>query len=227
MRTFQKKIIIWLALILAAAGLAILATNYYRSFQRLQVSFAVPAAGLKASIYRLPVQDDDADFQAFIHKDYLVGETNQDTNLKLKEGKYLVVTSGNQDYAAQTEAVSLIDGPKTVTINPAYTTDKLAELLGRERDALRQTITTAFPIVTSGYEIGGGKLYEHGDWYGTTLRLSQTEEQKRLGYADTYRLVAHKENGLWVVKTKPPQLVLSRLSYPDIPVAILKDVNTL
>ena len=195
-----------------------------RSFQKLTISFADQNANMSVKIYRLPTADDDANPESFMKDEYLAHELDKDGSIKLKKGKYLISSVANADYAPQISTVDLNDQPQSVIINPGYTSTKLAVLLQTESPILRQLITSQFPA-TSQYDIGQGKLYERGDWYGTTLRPKQTEEQSRVNYIDVYRLVAHKENGQWKIVTSPPRLVISRLDYPEIPRDILIEVN--
>jgi len=210
-------------MILTGAWLGI---SYIRSFQKVEFRF-VGNAGVKASIYRAVSSDHETDAAAAANKKNLVREVSNNQTIKLKKGDYVIATSGNKDYASQDVTLSLNNTKQTITIDPEYTVAKLGTLLKQQRAALQQAIVTALPAAIHNYTVGEGHLYQHGDWYGTTLQPKLSAEQLRVNYVDIYRLVAHKEKSGWKIITLPPELSLSRIKYPTIPRDILVDVNKL
>ena len=227
MQRQSKKPFVLLGLIISAVIGLVYGVSYWVSLQKLEIQFDQSNLGINASIYSVPGKDGDGNPINFIDRNRLVGEATGNKSFKLKKGLYVVSTSGNNDFGAQSQTINLGSKPETIHINPKYTDNKLAELLGQEKATLQAAIKNSFPKTISGYDIGNGKLYDQGEWYGTTLVIKQTEEQRRLGYTDTYRLVAHKENGVWKIVTVPPELAFSSSKYPNIPKSLLVEINKL
>lgn len=141
--------------------------------------------------------------------------------LKLKVGRsYMVSAQGDMGYENKNVGFVLGDNQQTININPYYSTAKLGSLVNGELGAINTALGSKYPQINL-YQIYTGKLYHWADWYGTILVYKGGYGP----YADTLRVVLAKENGVWVVKTDPPDISLSKYIYSDVPVDILRDVN--
>ena len=124
----------------------------------------------------------------------------------------------------------IVSSPQQPTPTPAPQQQVDTQpLTGRELDNLLQTelpthaevLTAKFPTAVDLYTINQGQLFDRGQWYGTTLTYRGSDEDNR----DTLRVLMQKKDGVWIVRTTPPQLLLSQKSYPDVPKAILQTIN--
>jgi hypothetical protein len=140
----------------------------------------------------------------------------------LKNHSYDIVYSGDDGYQNGEVRVNT-SGRSSLTINPYFSQSKLEPLASAAANQVQQAYVSTYPNVTT-YELNkNGRLYHWGDWYGTTLNYTGDDNLND----DTLRIVFHKEGGIWVIKTKPPDITLSKYLYKDVPVDVLKGVNGL
>lgn len=224
-----RKLAVLMTILVVIVVAVLLGFGHLHSFQKLRITVKTKATNLKISLYRLPPESSTHEIapEKFLTRENLLQEVRDGEILKLKKGHYMVVSSGNADYTDQKSEIGLDENPETVVVDPVYTPVKLATNLASERSSLLQVINPVLGPSAAAYTIDMGKLYLTGEWYGTTLKPKQAAEadDAGLGYVDIYRLVAHKENGSWKVITKPPELFLSHVKYPDVPRDILIDIN--
>jgi hypothetical protein len=110
----------------------------------------------------------------------------------------------------------------TVSIKPSPTVKvSLNKQLETEQPIIQTILTTKYPKITTDYAINQGKLYGDGNWYGTTLTYKGTDNDNR----DTLRVLFQKQKGAWIIRTTPPQPLLSTVEYPDVPKSILQAIN--
>jgi hypothetical protein len=118
--------------------------------------------------------------------------------------------------------------PKPQTIQkadkPLPTRTELEALLVTEQSEIKTTLTAEYPAISTLYVVTPGKLYERGEWYGTTLTLKAPDQLSNS--RDTLRVLMQKKDGKWTVRTGPPQLLLSTKEYPDVPKSVLQDINS-
>lgn len=93
--------------------------------------------------------------------------------------------------------------------------------LAGEQPAIHQAITTAFPTVSTDYTIDRAKLYHRGEWYGAILQYKGSDTINR----DTLRIVLQKKNGTWIVRSSPPQILISKMDIPNAPNGMIDDLN--
>lgn len=148
---------------------------------------------------------------------------SQNETLKLKKGSYEVSVSGE---GIEQEDIDLYVGnaTNTLTISPTLSKERLTSIRQSEAGNIRQALLRDIPNLAKlqrRFTISEGALYEQGEWYGTKIFKKSSSEDDR----EAFRVVAHKEEGEWKVKTIPPQLLLSVHKYPDIPRDVLVAVN--
>lgn len=178
------------------------------------------ASGVEALLYR----DNDTAADNLTENEPVAEFTGSET-LQISKGRYILVTSESKDFAKQTSQFTLGDTPEKIIIYPLYSSNKLTSLLPTEKGAITTLLNSSFPGVIGEYDVDVGRLYEHGDWYGTTLRLRLTDEQRRLSYIDIYRIVAQRVSGEWRLVTTQPELIVNIKDYPQIPRDVLVDLN--
>jgi hypothetical protein len=148
--------------------------------------------------------------------------TTSGTSVKLHKGDYTLFYTGAKDYESKYKEIQIKYNGQTATIDPGYSKEKLAQIIEEEGPAIFSTLSSKYPNINL-YSVQNGKLYRNGEWYGTTLKYQGVDQYN----SDTLRVVLHKENGAWVLKSVPPDIILSKFNHPDVPQDILSDVNSL
>ncbi len=103
------------------------------------------------------------------------------------------------------------------------TTDKAdpAKKLAAEMPTITTVVTAAYPLIVTDYSINKGYLTDDGQWFGATLTYKGSDVNNR----DTLRILMQKKNGTWVLRTTPPELLLSAKKFPDAPKKFLQKIN--
>ena len=141
------------------------------------------------------------------------------TTLTLDNGAYYYVPSGAK--LAGDATTFDITNDTTFIVDPTYNLEALNTELEIQQTAIHNAIKQTYSLIGQNYTIQQGKLYNHGQWYITTLTDKRSSNRNPF---DTYRIVALNENGVWRTMTKP-ELVLSAIDYPGIPKNILTAIN--
>ncbi len=100
------------------------------------------------------------------------------------------------------------------------TTDTTNEL-NNQLPTITTVLTSAYPIATSDYTMIKPQFYEQGTWFGALLQYKGPDTANR----DTLRVLMQKKNGVWILRTTPPEILLSSKKYADVPKSILKAIN--
>lgn len=113
--------------------------------------------------------------------------------------------------------------PATQSRQPerSLTEQELADLLDTELATVSEVLTAKYPQAQELYTINRGKLYDQGQWYGTTLTYRGDNEDNR----DTLRVLMQKKDNVWIVRTTPPQPLLGQPEFADVPKTILQSIN--
>lgn len=98
---------------------------------------------------------------------------------------------------------------------------QLPQLLAGEKPTINGILVAAYPKIATDYTIVNEQLYDQGQWYGAVLTYKGADTANR----DSLRVLMQKKEGIWVLRTTPPQPILSALSYPDVPKSILQSIN--
>ncbi len=146
--------------------------------------------------------------------------TSESDKFRVKKGVYTYAVSGNSDYQEVSQQINIDKKPVHLAMPQLdYTQAKLASLLSEQKAEIESVITDAYPSQMQLFSIQGGKLYGQGEWYGAKLVPNDPRAY------DTLRIVLKKENGRWSIVTQPPEIILSRPIYPQIPASILSDLD--
>lgn len=98
---------------------------------------------------------------------------------------------------------------------------ELDALLEKELTTISLAFAAQYPQAATLYAIDRGKLHLTGEWYTTTLTYQGDDAANR----DTLRVLMQKKNGEWVLRSTPPEPLLTQPDYPDVPKEILRDIN--
>ncbi len=158
----------------------------------------------------------------YTSRDKVVKQLSSDGRLLLKEGEYYVIPTG-ANIAPDKISFSVTNQDMTIDIQPAYTKDFLANLLKNEVSAIEAAIVKKYPSALKDYTLAQGSLYARGEWYGALLKpkIRDIREQK-----DPYRIILHKNDGMWEV-VRRPEYSLSSSRYSEVPIDILRKVNAI
>lgn len=150
-----------------------------------------------------------------------VASITNNATVPLTHGDYYYLVSGEN---IAPESVNFtVTAAKTVEVTPVYTDAYLEFALQPELAAINDAIKRSYPLAGDKYTIHKGRLYQQGQWYATTLTDKRSTPKNPY---DIYRIVLLKENGAWQPMTKP-ELVVSSIEYPGLPMAMLRTLNQL
>lgn len=130
----------------------------------------------------------------------------------------IIIAVGSFTYGALTAP------RQKATQSPAASTTpkiELSQQLTIEKPTINGVLVAAYPKIATDYTIVNEQLYDQGQWYGAVLTYKGTDTANR----DSLRVLMQKKEGLWVVRTTPPQIILSAQAYPDVPKSILQSIN--
>jgi len=196
-----------LSVVVIVIGLAgIAAFAYFSSQHKVSVSFSKEVTG--ATI--------------FTEKGDEVKKLSSAGDVSLQNGDYYVVPDG-QKVSKEKIEFSIKDKDQTLSLDPDYSIEYLATTYVNEQPAITNAATTAFPLITQGYDMTGGTLYHYGEWFGAIVvpKVSDPRDQP-----DYYRILLHKQNNTWKV-VNSPVFVLTKSEFKDVPASVLQAVNQL
>lgn len=93
--------------------------------------------------------------------------------------------------------------------------------LDKELPTVTAVLSAAYPKATTDYTMQSPKLFEDGRYFGALLSYKGTDTLNR----DTLRVLMEKKDGEWILRSAPPEPLLSAKKYKDVPVAVLKALN--
>lgn len=205
-RKFITFVILGAVILIAAASLAM----YLLSFKT--ITFDVKKNDLTAGVY---LADDS-------ERNNKIADVKQGSSLRLQEGKYVAVPQGEL-YSQAPIPFTVEKSDATVTINPSFSEEHLANILSEEASAIKATLEQAFGSMLDDFDIDTGKLYLEGQWYATTLTHHMPDPADQ---GDIYRVLLLKKDNHWEVIGKP-KLVFTTIDFPNVPLVILQDANRL
>lgn len=151
----------------------------------------------------------------------VVGTTANTLTLRLEDG-YYCVTADDKKYTSKPSCFTVYKKDMNFIYNPDYSSDYLATLLESEKASINTVINTMYSAFISDYVVCDGSLYGLGDLYGTVLYKKPTRQNDNI---DVYKIVLRKKDNVWSIINKPV-IVLDSTTFADIPVSILKSINT-
>lgn len=142
------------------------------------------------------------------------------TTLHLNKKVYYVRYTGSDGYESSSKLVDLSNASQRVYYDPPYSEVHLQDILKNEGPVIQSALGSAFPAINQ-YKVQSEHLYKNGEWYGATLEYIGND----IFNSDTLRVVAHKVDGRWSIPVDHPDITLSALLYPKVPVDVLDAVN--
>lgn len=143
----------------------------------------------------------------------------------------VVVAAGSILYGALTpDRPVSTPKPSTTVKNPVATTPSpshnpkrvdLDALLLSERQTIQGVLYAAYPKAHDDYTLTREQLFDKGEWYGALLTYNNPKSTNR----DTLRVLMEKKSNVWILRTKPPQPLLSTKEFPDAPRSVLVTIN--
>lgn len=140
---------------------------------------------------------------------------------RLRKGNYFVQFSGH-DISQQMKGFIIADTASTQSFTFSYTASYLASQLAAQKSTIEKVITAKYPQIPNLYNFSSEALYEKGEWYAAALVYKGSDSLSR----DTLRIIAHKVGGSWQVASKP-QIVISSIDNPGIPMDVINAINTI
>lgn len=137
----------------------------------------------------------------------------------------VVIAAGSILYGALTPASSPQPSstPQTSSTPTSSPVQKLSlpEQLAQEKTTIHGVLLKTHPAIEKDYIITREQLFEQGQWYGALLTYKGKDADNR----DTLRVLMEKKDEVWTLRTTPPQPLLATKQYPDVPRAVLIDIN--
>lgn len=209
-----RKVIIAVILFLIIAIPVVIYVNYLNSIQKVTITFDT------AYIKKVDIHNGDATTGT----SGVLGSLNQTVEngkqITVKKGTYTLKPVGD-NLKETTMKLVVGDTPVTQNVTADYSEKYLASVLPAELPLILASLDRDSPDLKNLYSLNEGKLYGHGEWFGSTLNYIGTESLRR----DNLRFVMKKVDNNWILITNPPQITLSAKQYPQIPHDVLSKVN--
>lgn len=218
----NKKRLLLITFILLFVALGAFAYMYFTSFQMLTLNVSSVMEKPTITIYKVPSDKDVSNPALVIDDKAIVKKTTGSETIKLQKGRYYI-TAKSGTTADYTKDVTLGGEPQTVSVDPNLNAKLLSERLSGEESAILPVLYKTYPQINNGYVLQTGKLYGQGDWYSTSIVSGSNPNPT--DYRDIFHVVLHKEDGVWKVKTRIPELNLDKYTYPNIPIDVLVQAN--
>jgi len=130
----------------------------------------------------------------------------------------IIIAASSITYGALTARQTAVQTP---TQTATLTKKELSDRLQTELPTITGVITAAYPKIATDYAVNKGQLFDKGQWFGTILTYKGSDTLNR----DTLRVLLEKKDGVWILRTTPPEPILSAKKYPDVPIDILRTIN--
>lgn len=148
-----------------------------------------------------------------------ISKLSSSTTVRLKPGEYYYTTVGEK-FNSERTYFTVIDNTEII-IDPNYSEQYLSTLGETETEKIRTLLNKSYPQIKDKYTLDEPRLYKQGDWAGG--RIIQTVDRRQS--PDIYRYIVQKTGNEWKI-IAPPNLTLSKFTYPDIPLDVLRSVNS-
>lgn len=159
------------------------------------------------------------------------------STLRLNPGKYLVRASNQERYVASAQVLQ-VSKAETVELDFDFNSTYYHNQLRAEQQHLAQQIRRKYPKLTQdrAWLIAKGQFFNNATYYATSIGkkgniAAERDDDSKTGIlvkdvfiGNVYHLIFQKVDGKWQQITHP-ELILSALDYPKIPLYILQQVN--
>ena len=138
---------------------------------------------------------------------------------KVKKGSYVYISRGNTDEFKEKRERFELNYKKSLAIELDYSDSRLSTMLPEALPRAKTAFDQKYPKQANNFTLSSAKLYGKGDWLAAKL----VPNNKAL--YETYSIVFKKNNNQWSIVTDPPEIIISKPVYPEIPDEILKDLS--
>lgn len=212
----KKLIVIILVILLAMFASVFLYTNLQRNTLELNFIGQANTQTIKVYSYKQDAQTQN--------NKPITELSAQNNKVDLRPGEYLVQSEDSREFKPYSQIINL-ESDTVININPSYKREYLNLLLKPQEAEIKNVIRRTINL-PPGYKINNGSLLKDTNWYGTTLSVDDVSQLKiNQKNADIYRVVLKKVNNLWEVVTLPPEIIISNITYKDIPKEIINLAN--
>lgn len=112
---------------------------------------------------------------------------------------------------------------------PVATTSRTPEVekpdpkptLESEFPTINGVLLASYPKAGTDYIMGNKQFLGDNRWFAATLTYKGSDSNNR----DTLRVLLEKKDNIWILRTTPPEPLLSAKKYPDVPKSILQTIN--
>lgn len=146
--------------------------------------------------------------------------SSQQNTTKLKAGTYYYVAVGD-NLDLKREQFTVAEDAITVQVNPEYTEAYLSQMLQNETAAISSAIIKKYAFAATEYEVVSGRLFQKGEWFGAIIKKRVDPRD----ITDLYRIILKKSDGEWTVVNRPEIIATTKL-FPDVPIDILRAINS-
>jgi hypothetical protein len=196
-------IIIGIVFVLGIIAWAVIADQVqYRS-----VAFDLKGDGYTVEVYK----QDSAD---------AISRVTKTSNQRFKEGEYYYKVVGDK-LDDRKVTFTITTSGKDITVDPDYSPDYLARLASEAETDIQAILRNKYGSILDNYDSSTFRLYKKGEWGGGYLVQIVDPRQA----PDIYRYVVHKQGDTWSL-TAPPELSIGASKYPDIPIDVLRAINS-
>ena len=133
----------------------------------------------------------------------------------------LFIAGASLAYGAMTAPGRQTSTTPTASQAAKPTKAQLEEKLKLELPTITAVMVAAHPAIDTDYIVSTKHLFDEGQWFGATLTYKGSDVNNR----DTLRVLLQKKAGIWVLRTTPPEPLLSIKKYKDVPKSILEAIN--
>lgn len=133
----------------------------------------------------------------------------------------VVVAAGAIVYGALTPQTNQQVAQPSQSSSPTPAKVDLVASLESERPTIHSVLVAGYPKIATDYTISREQLFDKGQWYGALLIYKGADTDNR----DTLRVLMEKKDGVWTLRTTPPQMLLSTKQFPDAPRTALQSIN--
>lgn len=211
---FNKTLLGIGAGIAIAVGVAI-GLHHNRQANIKTVFFEVPN-GFSIAVYNDLGGDGAYNYDA---KKAPVAQLSHSGRIRLERGTYVWAATPKEKLQKTAERFTVADN-STVNVHLIYNDATLSTALPAVRPAIIAMLQKKYPKFSESYVIYRDQLFGVGNWYGAYLKSTRAD-------FDDLRVVMRRGSGGWRVATDPPHITVGSPSNPDIPIDIIRSVNSM
>jgi hypothetical protein len=204
-----------IAIALGVAGGVVV--NNKNSYKNVSVSLG---QNLQVGIYKDLSKSSNNSIYSYAGESPVLTISSSQT-VKLKMGVYdFVVNDPTHQYENPVTKTTVNNLTNSVSINPTYSSQKLATMLQAEQASIQQALIGYYPSLPLLYTISNDRLYGLGEWYGARLTPIDPDID------DSVVVIMQETNNKWSVAAAP-QISIAIPSNPTIPSGVIDSVDQL